>query len=105
MNERRYLYVLSPIDDWTGWMDAEKSLESLEPWFRQGIEDALAPAQKMITAHRYFEHETHLYPWYVSPLPKDDDGYCAWMVATKITNNGTTFLVSPYELPWLGAHQ
>jgi hypothetical protein len=99
------LYVLAPIDDWSGWTVADDYMATLDGHEKAIFLETLRPAQSLIRSSPLFEPETHTYPWYIAPLPKsnfDTDGYCEWMVATKITNNGTTFLVSPYTLDWLG---
>jgi len=38
---------------------------------------------------------------YVSPLPHHDDTICEFLIAWKQDNNGSTFVASPYPLPWL----
>jgi hypothetical protein len=98
-----FLYVLSPIDDWSGWTVVDDHMATLDDRDAEIFLETFTPAKNAIEAHGWFEHDTHTYPWFIAPLPSTDgDGYCEWMVATKITNNGTTFLVSPYRLPWLG---
>jgi hypothetical protein len=42
---------------------------------------------------------------FFSALPDGMSSSCDYVVAWKQHNNGTTFLVSPWELPWLADEQ
>lgn len=104
MTNRLYLYELAPIDEWTGWTKVQDYAATLEDRERAMVLEQFHEARTVVLASPSFDGVIRE-GWYMAPLPKSDadwDGWNAWMFAVKIDANGITFLVSPYELPWLG---
>lgn len=104
-----YLYVTGPIDDWSGWQKPEEM-------FRVRVRTDLPPFE---LSHRDADEWPRLWNQaqdaagrqggendiregpYVSVLP-NPDGFCSEVIiAWKLNNNGTTFIASPFPLPWL----
>lgn len=91
-----HVYVLPPIDYFEdrGWTEFD---------YRGGLPGGLLEsayrALRVISTHPFYEDEIRS-SW-AMPLPTADyEGMC-YAVALKIDNNGTTFIWSPCELPWL----
>lgn len=102
-----FVYPMSPIDFWNGW---RSTLEIVQEFRQMGDEDAVGAfirevgsAVDAAVAAGY--DGTPRESIHVSPLPRSDRetyGYPRWMFGIKQDNNGTTFIVSPYPLIWLG---
>ena len=76
-----FLYSISPIDFWPGWMKRAKALTlarrfGWEGDFSVGLLIAGIP-------------------------PGRGDTWGKWIYGWKQSTNGTTFIASPYALPWL----
>jgi hypothetical protein len=88
---RIYVYDCLPLDDWSGWQPLDYSQKELRDLFYQGL--ALA---------------SHCLAWqgdlregpFTTPLPCGNPS-CKFMVGWKQDSKGTTFIVSPFPLPWL----
>lgn len=112
-----YFYSTGPIDDWFGWQPYEDTLEKAyseqaewknekrEPF--DGIPDYVGLLQRLATkSHLGFAKYCG---WegdttggeYIAGFPADHSGPSI-LFALKQSNNGTTFVASPIELPWLG---
>lgn len=95
MTGELHVYMLEPIDTWQGftplayWRWGEQTakvvLRALVAAVRAGFDGDLRPGEGI----------------YLSGLPctDDEDGYV--VVGLKQDNNGTVFLVSPVDLPYL----
>ena len=114
--ETAYVYRVSPIDWWLGWSKPSEILAAFgeAPYFddETGCLTALANLANEIATwigdalvafkDAGWEGDIRQGP-YLAPLPfAFDEG--AYMVALKQDNNGTTFIWSPVELPWLEEH-
>lgn len=86
-----YVYVLPPQDYWPGWTTFET--EPVQP-------DLLKHAKQCFRAAGW-ESDAVQGPFFAGLPTGSDDGRGALMVGLKQHNNGTTFIWSPYELPWL----
>lgn len=93
-----------PIDWWPGWTSIDGLRRDANRLWEWGVElpsqlppelDTRIPAQ--VATELGWEGDGE---WKCAPLPTDD-GYCKLMFAVKQSNNGTTFIVSPFDLPWL----
>lgn len=119
----RHVYMIEPIDDWSGWMDKAALMSSLAFVDFHEHPPALTISEKIkhdlrrskealgdfealaMAAARTvgWEGDIRDGPYFSALPPKAFDNYCfvAVMMALKQDNNGQTFIVSPYELPWL----
>ena len=105
-----YIYAIAPIDFWNGWQSAEE-IVSLDHNFDWINEIKFVDPDSYFSFLRKAKHAALMAGWegdmsdgpYISMLPDDGDpGPCKFMIAWKQSNNGTTFIASPFELPWLG---
>lgn len=111
-----WVYECSPIDNWWGWTPLTTVLQSskenndleeeglgayIEDWrgfpFEKLALEA-STAKLLIQKHTLWEGDGH---WQVAPLPNPDQCTSELLFAVKQSNNGTTFLCSPFRLPWL----
>jgi len=102
---RIFVYMLPPVDFWQGWTPEHswpKADDDPFPEYGVGDEEAddLAVAMKL-AARCGWEGDGE---WRMAGLPRADVAAPTYMLAVKQQNNGTTFVVSPYELPWLAHH-
>jgi hypothetical protein len=110
--QRIFVYHVSPIDDWEGWTSLLKLLTTRSEWTGwinpEEIAHRWAVAQQL-ARQIYWEGDIRggffgdNGPW-VCPLPL---GECSndYLIAWKQDNNGSTFIASPVELPWLQSMQ
>ncbi|BAQ17931.1 hypothetical protein [Methyloceanibacter caenitepidi] len=94
-----YIYECSPIDDWSAW-------KPLNEWMKDSLADGRLTDEKIDTLHlrlgaarkallhRGWDGDTDIGP-YVSALPWSYDDY---VIAWKQSDDGTTFLASPWSL-------
>jgi hypothetical protein len=110
------IYVIDAIDWWYGWTPLERVLQQI-------VHDLINNHRQEVPETPYsIEHITNRWnqasnlarengwegdfrndeggPWFC-PLPINDSGNSEYLIAWKQDNNGTTFVVSPYPLPWL----
>lgn len=119
----QFFYAVDPIDFWDGWMDKSAFLLSLieeddEPppsWLTvsqniarklkrsQEILGAFEVAAKVVAPLIGWEGDIREGPYFsVLPGNSRDNNVCVPIImAFKHNNNGTTFIASSYELPWL----
>jgi hypothetical protein len=100
------VYCLPPIDFWAGWQKISDVYRIETPdevgfyEFRDPDEWRRLWAQAKPLAQRLgWEGDFREGP-FVSVLPTGDCD-CSILIAWKQDNNGTTFVASPYRLPWL----
>jgi hypothetical protein len=102
-----HVYALGPIDNWTGWLPEEEFLQLEEPEYgRPNADDYHAFKKKAELRAAEAGWEGDIRNWrngpFVAPLPVNyGDGTIRYMIAWKQDNNGTTFVASPFPLPWL----
>lgn len=98
-----FVYELSPIDFWDGWTRYSEMLERSRSIPGNGISD-----NELEKLFRRAKNAARRVGWdgdmregpYVSGLPSNES--CPFlMFAWKQDNNGTSFVTSPFELPWL----
>ncbi len=97
-----YVYTPPPIDHWVGWTPARKYRaddNSLE-------ESDYDPSELLACVERAKDLATSCGwegdgMWQIAGLPPESIAGPLFMLAVKQRNNGTTFIVSPRELPWL----
>lgn len=103
-----YVYCGNPIDFWTGWMTEAEYLATLETVDFDGnpTNEGLAAyytrlgAAQVLAKRVGWEGDMRQGP-FVSGLPTPDSPNSEFLIGWKQDNNGTTFVASPYELPWL----
>lgn len=109
--KREYLYQLPPIDWWTGWTKLETAMrniledeEALGSSMNSMKEITFKVARAFYLAAKYSNWEGDIREGiYVSAVPDGEESgdTCCLLIAWKQDNNGTTFLYSKKELPWL----
>jgi hypothetical protein len=93
---REHVYALPPIDNFSalGWT----------PYAAKGadgdLDAAVERALSIIASSPLYETEWRQDPQWMR-LPSEDYESAVYTIALKIDNNGTTFVWSPCELPWL----
>lgn len=100
-----FAYSLAPIDFWEGWLTEGQYKIAL---VTQSDQAARALARYESFRDRALDLGRDL-GWegdfregpFVSGLPSNDND-APVVIAWKQDNNGSTFVVSPLELPWLG---
>jgi len=108
-NGTYWVYACSPVDRWAGWMTPEEAVEARRAELGSFAEDGdrefkqtLDTAMNRIAVHLLddfrWEGDGR---WLVAVLPDPETCDCTVMFSVKQSNNGTTFIVSPRELPWL----
>ncbi len=102
-----YVYVLPPIDYWTGWRSSADALpehefeEEVRGQQAAEVERRCEHALEQFRARTGWEGDIREGP-FVSGLPPLHGGSESdLMVAVKQDNNGLTFIWSPHELSWL----
>jgi hypothetical protein len=104
------VYAISPIDDWCGWQkpsdvfrvsDGYNDWDNVTQWLRPKDWEAAWARARALAKSLGWEGDTTFGP-YVSVLP--DPSNSPFLIVWKQSNNGTTFVASPYELPWLDEH-
>jgi hypothetical protein len=99
-----FAYSRAAIDFWPGWMTEKQFEASLKAQMYDGAvreyyefrDAAFALAKKV-----GWEGDIREGP-FIAGLPTHDVGRDGrFMIAWKQDNNGDTFVVSPYRLPWL----
>jgi hypothetical protein len=105
MTGRLFVYMLPPVDYWHGWIPQYEwtgAVDLTEEYGFDGGEmaDDLRLAERLATECGW-EGDGH---WRMAGLPRADVAAPTFMLAAKQQNNGTTFVVSPYELPWLAQY-
>jgi hypothetical protein len=105
-----HLYVTSPIDHFAGMLPAELYYERLVSVDGHDGEAAVAPARSYVEATvaliesntHYDRASDHAAGPFVAALP-DAGGTPegALIVMVKGSNNGSFYIASPFELPWL----
>ena len=100
-----FLYAISHIDFWPGWMTETEFLASLdEEWnsrlARHRYEEQRAKALTL-ARRRGWEGDFAVGLLIAGIPPGRGDTWGKWIYGWKQSSNGTTFIASPYRLPWL----
>ena len=103
-----YLYSLSPIDWWQGWMTEEQFEKNCEEIYGPTEMGSAMAAYKVFRQKAFalakengWEGDVREGPFVAGLPPSGGDSQSAIMICWKQDNNGETFVVSPYPLPWL----
>lgn len=103
MKNTIYVYRVDPIDDFHLWMSPDDLLSKFEKedfrsrWEYDEVLDMARAGARLIG----WEGDMRDGP-FVSVLPPGGSGVGSpFLIAWKQNNNGTSFVTSPYALPWL----
>ena len=101
---RLYVYTPPPIDYWTGWVTVTKAMSGGhgqdledEPYADDELSANLGKAKELAAGCGWEGDGT----WRIAGLPPEDVAGPLYVLAVKQSNNGTTFIITPRELPWL----
>lgn len=107
------VYHVSPIDFWDGWQTPDQvflqeqlddeELVNIGGISRNEWEPLWRKAQQLAKKVQ-FEGDVSFGP-YLSVLPDPDSNGSALLIAWKQSNNGSTFIASPYPLTWLNGYE
>jgi hypothetical protein len=96
------VYNVGIIDHWTGWQKPADLMRD-DPhgaFSRQEFEQRLARAHDIARTLGWEGDGSPL----ITAIPDAPDSYeSEYLIGWKQSNNGTTFIASPFELPWLAA--
>ena len=99
-----FVYKIPPIDYWDGWLSEDEYLARAKAHKNQLKDDIRKSKQEsLIKAIQELECKGGAYEGYfLSAIPRGDgtNGH-GFLLAWKQLENGSTFVASPYELPWL----
>jgi len=103
-----FVYQLSPIDWWYGWSELddvvahiEEPTEGTRARVRAELERVRDHALNQFRRRTYWEGDITTGPRFAGLPPGDGNADGDVMVAIKQSNNGSVFVWSPYELPWI----
>jgi len=103
-----YVYEVPPIDAWTGWMTEEEYIASLRAnsFFdneesQMATIKALATKAQVLAKKLGWEGDRTVGPMFSGIPNEGGDSHCGVLIGWKQSNNGATFIASPYRLPWL----
>lgn len=97
------VYEINPIDCWSGWQTVEEFLkESAGPDYfpMECLYEILGEAMKIARTQLHWEGDVREGP-YVCGLPTNESGCPEILIAWKQDNNGTTYIATPFAMPWL----
>lgn len=96
-----YTYAIGPIDFWEGWSSVDEMMSApyhdVAHWGPDTVRERFWAAQEA-ARQAGWEGDGKAR---VTVIPMQDV-VCEIVIAIKQSNNGTTFIVSPVEMPWLG---
>lgn len=99
-----FVYELPPIDWWIGWTLAKTikaDRDALETGANGEIVKALRTALKEILERTSWEGDFGEGPRVIGLPHENEPEFSLLVVGFKQQNNGTTFIWSPVQLPWL----
>ena len=101
-----FIYQTPPQDFWYGMIPLEKILEEKTDDYETQKIDLIkflmkAARQTAISKGCDWEGDIRGNDIYLFGMPDPDNCRSIWGIAWKQDNNGTTFICSPVELPWL----
>jgi hypothetical protein len=102
---KRFYYEVGPIDFWDGWtrlndfLASPKHSGAWDPSGDRAVNLLAGLISNAVAAGHSIADMSNIRDVYVSGAPMPDGG--SVFLAVKIDNDGTTFISSPVELPWL----
>lgn len=98
-----FIYHIPPIDFWAGWLDEATFRKHLELTDEEGDLDRFKEAAfGAARSELRWEGDIREGPFFAG-LPTTAEYWSSFMMAWKQDNNGSTFVASPKDLPWLRA--
>jgi hypothetical protein len=105
----QYVYELPPIDHWEAWCTEQQVMDRIDEdreglWSVQNYETQFTIAKAaFVEAGWEGDGEWHLIalPY---PVGEGADSH-RYIIAVKQRNNGTTYVWSPEEMPWLKEYE
>lgn len=101
-----FVYALGPIDWWLGWCPFTTLIRAFES---DPVSLDLDRVFNLVVTAAWgftragWEGDGR---WYLSAVPNDEGGpECDLLLAVKQSNNGSTFVFSEHELPWLREYE
>lgn len=114
MESDMHVYMTNPIDFWNGWHHPDEVFAvtrvTNSDWKFAGENETKLNAEEYFNFLGKAKKGAKALGWegdmsegpYVTMIPNVEGGnYPDFIVAWKQSNNGTTFVASPYHLPWL----
>ncbi|MGY4437046.1 hypothetical protein ACVWWO_009523 [Bradyrhizobium sp. F1.13.1] len=98
-----FAYALNPIDHWTGWMTEAQFLAQIRAGYMPVDEAGYFAAKNRaldLARSAGWEGDVRQGP-FIAGMPSGDERH--FLIGWKQDNNGTTYIVSPYRLPWIEA--
>jgi hypothetical protein len=113
MSQHVYVYEMSPVDYWEGMTPLgsyfdDRCMSNMLEWRRAPEFDRvlrfLFRTMEIARSHGHWEGDVAHGP-YISAVPDSGGLDCALILAWKQSNNGTTYVASQIELPWLAEYR
>lgn len=110
---RGFVYQMGPVDWWPGWSFLDETVAqhggdaATQASVRVQLERIRENAYVQFRDRTYWEGEPETIepgPVFAGLPPGDGDADGDVMFAIKQSNNGSVFVWSPYELPWLAQY-
>lgn len=107
---RIYVYEINPIDDWTGWMSEEEYFSSAKSQCDPHYFDEISTMAKIKATTGKAEYLAKKLGWegdftvgpLYSAIPSlSGNSQSEMLIGWKQSNDGTTYIASPYSLSWL----
>jgi len=108
--DRGFVYQMGPIDWWPGWADLDEAVaqrggdERTRAQARTELEGIRDHALHEFRDRTYWEGDIVTGPVFAGLPPGDGNSDGDVMVGVKQMNNGSVFVSSPYEPPWLSGY-
>lgn len=101
--KKLYVYCLPPIDYWIGWQDVESWLlrEDVEGSYEIPEYTKMFEAGKRLAKEIGWAGDICEGPFITGLPPHWGEHTSDFIIGWKDDDNGTTYIVSPRELPWL----
>jgi hypothetical protein len=101
-----HVYVLPPIDYWTGWSTADDAVpateyEQVKPQLVAQVKQTIDHALEQFRRRTGWEGDIREGPFVVGLPPIHGGSESDLLVAIKQDNNGMVFVWSPHELGYL----
>jgi hypothetical protein len=103
-----FAYAIAPIYWWPGWLSEGDFKKQLTAVFttRDAACALFQYEERLKVAHDLgqkvgWKGDMREGPYIAGLPPSDSGGGGDYMIAWKQDNNGDTFIVSPYRIPWL----
>ena len=100
----QYCYAIGPIDDWELATELDDFLDTIGHGAYWDRVEMLYSMAKLLARKHGWEGDMSQGPYVIGIPPADGQPNFVPIFVWKQGNNGTTFVVSPYSLPWLSGY-